>query len=66
MIPERKIDEKSGERHKLLTQLKEFKQKLKDSERECLILDSKLNHAQDQYLEILESKGGEGICGQIT
>jgi hypothetical protein len=49
-------DPRPDDKQKLLDELKATKGKLKDSERECLILDSKLNRAQDQYLDVLETK----------
>lgn len=55
---------KPDDRQELLDELKATKRKLKDSERECLILDSKLNRAQDQYLDVLETKSSQGSHSQ--
>jgi hypothetical protein len=57
-------DPRPDDKQKLLDELKATKGKLKDSERECLILDSKLNRAQDQYLDVLETKSNHGSHSQ--
>lgn len=45
---------------------KELRQKLKDSERECLIQDSKLNKVKDNYRELIESKGSDDFQKQLS